>query len=84
MVCEAEKAKARILDTPGNLIYPKINAAIDGFEKGNDCLIETNCHNSAPNGNLNVTYHSSLLDEKYMCVGNYIDETTRRKIGNGE
>ena len=84
MVREAEKAKARILDTPGNLIYPKNNAAVDGFEKGNDCLIETNCHDSAPKCNLNVTYHSSLLDEENMCVGNYIDETTRRKIGNGE
>ena len=31
-----------------------------------------------------ITYHSSLLDEDYLLVGNYIDELTRNKIGNGE
>ena len=33
---------------------------------------------------LNVTVHSSLLDEDYLLVGNYIDEGTRKCIGNGE
>ena len=34
--------------------------------------------------NLSVTYHSALLDEDYLLVGNYIDDVTHRKIGNGE
>ena len=28
--------------------------------------------------------HSALLDEDYLLVVNYVDETTRNKIGNGE
>ena len=28
--------------------------------------------------------HSALLDEDYLLVGSYVDETTRNKIGNGE
>ena len=34
--------------------------------------------------NLEVTYHSSLLDKGYLLVGNYVDECTRQKVGNGE
>ena len=30
------------------------------------------------------TYHSALLDEDYLLVGNYVDEITKKKIGNGE
>lgn len=31
-----------------------------------------------------VVYHSSLLDEDYLLVGNYLDDNTRHKIGNAE
>ena len=36
------------------------------------------------NKDLNIIYHSSLLDEDYLLVGNYVDDVTKRKIGNGE
>ena len=36
------------------------------------------------NQNLNVTYHSVLLDEDYLLVGNYVDENTRNKIAGGD
>ena len=36
-------------------------------------------------GHLNrSTYMSTLLDEDYLVVVNYVDEQTRQKIGNGE
>ena len=31
-----------------------------------------------------IVYHSALLDEDYLIVGNYVEEQLRRKIGNGE
>ena len=34
--------------------------------------------------NVDITYHSALLDEDHLLVGNYVDEGTRTKIGNGE
>ena len=33
---------------------------------------------------LNITYHSALLDEDYLLVGNYVNQGTRAKIANGE
>ena len=33
---------------------------------------------------INIAVHSSFLDEDYLIVGNYIDENTKRRIGNGE
>ena len=33
---------------------------------------------------LSVAYHSALLDEDYLLVGNYVDDATRAKIANGE
>ena len=32
----------------------------------------------------NYQYHSAMLDEDYLLVGNYVDDTLKRKIGNGE
>ena len=33
---------------------------------------------------INVPWHSALLDEDYLQVGNYVDEITRNKIARGE
>ena len=33
---------------------------------------------------LNIVFHSSLLDEDYLLVGSYVDEMTKQKIGNRE
>ena len=38
-----------------------------------------------PNIELNErVFHSALLDEYYLLVGNYIDEKMKKRIGNGE
>ena len=34
--------------------------------------------------NINASFHSALLDEDYLLVGNYVDETTRSKVAKGE
>ena len=35
-------------------------------------------------GKNQTIFHSALLDEDYLIVGNYVDDLTKRKIGNGE
>ena len=35
-------------------------------------------------GKNQTVFHSALLDEDYLIVGNYVDDLTKRKIGNGE
>ena len=31
-----------------------------------------------------MSFHSALLDEDYLLVGNYVDEITRSKVARGE
>ena len=59
MICDAENARARIIDVPGKLMQSKF-------------------------GDKEKIYHSALLDEDYMIVGNYIDDQLKAKNGNGD
>ena len=72
MVRDAERAKARIYDVTGEETQNVYQAA--------------NSLTPIPAmGHLNrMTYQSTLLDEDYLLVRNYVDEATRVKIGNGE
>ena len=72
MVWDAERAKARIYDVPGKETQNVYQAA--------------NSLTPLPvMGHLNrMTYQSTLLDEDYLLVRNYVDEATRVKIRNEE
>ena len=49
--------------------------------KGNSSNFHKNSLTPEPQS---YKFHSAVLDEDYLIVGSYIDEATRRKIGNGE
>ena len=77
MIQENEQLKARIMEVPGE-------QNIQGITVGNI--------NVGPSMNLPLTphllqatpSHSSVVDEDYLLVGNYLDENIKRRIGNGE
>ena len=69
LIRDAELSKARIYDVKGRSLPITVE---------NSGLTPENVKE------FNVTYHSTLLDEDYLLVGSYVDDVTRRKIGNGE
>ena len=76
MIRENEQMKARIMEVPGEINIP-ISVANVVREPGVN--IPPVIHN------MQVTpSHSSVVDEDYLLVGNYLDDNMKRRIGNGE
>ena len=77
MIREAEASRARIYEVPGK---PMVTFNNEAYQQGSGPL----SMGRMPMTPVSNLVHAALLDEDYLLVGNYIDDSVRRKIGNGE
>ena len=77
MIWEAEASRARIYKVPGKPmdIQNEVGYEINNMQPLAGRFPVTPIRNPV---------HAALLDEDYLLVGNYIDKSIRKKIGNGE
>ena len=77
VVRQAEEAKAKLLEVPGNDF---------NFQNRNDRLPPITAEGAAANshGNASLGLRHYEMDESYLVVGNYVEESLRLRIINGE
>ena len=81
MIREAENAKVKMMDVPGNEIPLSIEE--QGNEKESQDFNENQRANLMVDPN-NHFVHSAMVDEEFLMVAAHVDEVTRRRIVNGE